>query len=902
MMNKSKSIKEIYNEVKDFDLVITNDAPLATALNKSVEIPRLGLLAMTPRQLAVKFGVLNYDRMYSKSELILEVTRQTGKSLKLVHQSIEKIIEIWNHTGLLESCELFLGSEKQFLKYLIEMKTVEYAMENFDFTFYESANIAVAGLELFNELDKMVIPKNNIFPIYIDLMSEKELNIDKTFLFNSSSDLINSVASIIDNKNQNDTAIIFNTDSELKNIFIAAFNQKGIDLEMKSLLRDDISTGIFLSIIESSFNLYDQTLKDMFFLEPLFGINIDRKFSNFNFSGYINSNKIINEKKDKGIKTLKNVYDILSGIEEVTFTQLYDKIELHSDKKFNPLLRKVIDLAGLGSVKVSPEGFNILKYFILNIDVETGRNKEGVLFVNAGNSAFVDRRITIFIGMDDSWTKLNADKSYVDKTEEEKKNLEKFQILLSQGEEKMYIALNVKKNQSVIPCYYFNMLSDNEIKKFEDKYFNPVFAEKVTLGKRKFEKVNHDLKTKEIKLLSDISQSALNSFSLCPKNYSYGKLIKEKEEKSYFLKGTLLHCYAEFYFNHSEYCREKFESILELLLKEYSGFINEINADSEKTSFRIGMKAIMDFLDSGVFEYEIDTHSKAVKKESNFLFNVTGLQKKYLNTEQWLKKILSCINGKIDLTSGQNIIDYKSGKTAKTVKNLINEFKKELLSKENAADVNYQTIAYLSGKREDNPDEKIYFTYLYILANYSDYIKGSIDQSKSVVTVTYIPETFKRYIISKEFYNGFDPVLTSKFLYEEYKKLLLEKFDDINFYNKDSISEKLEDCIRDLLLEEKGYVYKDFKKQKENTFREKIIQPVIKCLFEARTGSVNYPNIYKDDADEFIEFAKATISEINEYLQSDFPNKPVNDLRKVCSKCDYLNICIGNKLLTSDES
>ncbi|MBK8984082.1 MAG: hypothetical protein IPM38_17640 [Ignavibacteria bacterium] len=203
-MNKSKSISEIYDEVKDFDLVITSDAPLATALNRNVDMPRLGLLAMTPRQLALKYGTLYFDKLYSKSELIIEITKHSHKSLKYVHQSIEKIIEIWNHTGLLESCELFLTQEKDFLKYLEKYKTVEYAMENFDERFYGDIKITVAGYELFNELDKQVLPKIKTFPYRVNLMKDKELKLNRTYLFNSTKDLINSVTTLVTPENQND--------------------------------------------------------------------------------------------------------------------------------------------------------------------------------------------------------------------------------------------------------------------------------------------------------------------------------------------------------------------------------------------------------------------------------------------------------------------------------------------------------------------------------------------------------------------------------------------------------------------------------------------------------------------------------------------------------------------------
>ena len=48
----AKTIDELYSEVRDYDLVLCNDAPLALALNNRVDRARLGTFAYTARQYA----------------------------------------------------------------------------------------------------------------------------------------------------------------------------------------------------------------------------------------------------------------------------------------------------------------------------------------------------------------------------------------------------------------------------------------------------------------------------------------------------------------------------------------------------------------------------------------------------------------------------------------------------------------------------------------------------------------------------------------------------------------------------------------------------------------------------------------------------------------------------------
>lgn len=55
-MRAVKSIDELYDEVKDYGLVITNDIALETALNARIDQPCIGVLAMTPRHIVQQLG------------------------------------------------------------------------------------------------------------------------------------------------------------------------------------------------------------------------------------------------------------------------------------------------------------------------------------------------------------------------------------------------------------------------------------------------------------------------------------------------------------------------------------------------------------------------------------------------------------------------------------------------------------------------------------------------------------------------------------------------------------------------------------------------------------------------------------------------------------------------------
>ena len=78
-MDLAKSIDELYDEVKDFDLVICNDAPLALALNNRLDRPIVGTFATTPRRIAqgMALDILGRSTL-SDIEVVRRVSDETG--------------------------------------------------------------------------------------------------------------------------------------------------------------------------------------------------------------------------------------------------------------------------------------------------------------------------------------------------------------------------------------------------------------------------------------------------------------------------------------------------------------------------------------------------------------------------------------------------------------------------------------------------------------------------------------------------------------------------------------------------------------------------------------------------------------------------------------------------------
>ena len=92
-MRKVKSLESLYEEVKDYDKVLTADAALADALNRRLDRPVKGVFASTPGRLA------STGDEASRREVFLKVVEETSYSWKQVSYGLDKIFEAWKHTG-----------------------------------------------------------------------------------------------------------------------------------------------------------------------------------------------------------------------------------------------------------------------------------------------------------------------------------------------------------------------------------------------------------------------------------------------------------------------------------------------------------------------------------------------------------------------------------------------------------------------------------------------------------------------------------------------------------------------------------------------------------------------------------------------------------------------------------
>lgn len=875
MIRKAKTIEELYQEVKDYDLVITNDAPLNTALNKSIKKAHLGPFALTSKLIGTKYSNYLFEEDQLKlPQVVLKVQKKFNINLKESLFYLRNIFNIWQNIGVLEECKKYVSNhEKAIIEYLKELPSYQLSMEKMDLSFLEKNNIAVIGEELFTSLDKKVLTKDyDSIPIFKD----EEHKLDTIYIFDSQKDIIDRIISMINTENQNGIAIVLNVESEYLSLIKARLINNNIDLNEKIFIFQDFRTREYLTIIESFFSLHNIHTKELIPIGTIFNINIDSKLENTLFSEI--------SKIDSDAKELLRILNLLKTKTFGELVKELEKYDLSLPYKFTEVL---YDLE-LFDEKIDHNKVLDLKYFIENLDQEIETSKKGVLLIDAKNSTYINREVIFYIGMDHTWVK-NIDKQkFIDSKKELEKNIKSFEILIQQGKERFFFIPRFNQGNEVIPPYYFNFIFKTNI----EKYSNDIFEIKEI--KNNFEKKvftrTPETKCADIKEIDLISNSTLGKFTQCPKKYSYSRLVSGPS-KDFFLKGELVHAFAQFYVNYKEFVIEKdLEEFVDIIMNELKLLSNPLQNEILKTEIRLACISVIEFIDSIDIDESLNfqsTDKVSKKNEENVFSKHYNLPLEKVNAELEFKDLDLQLKGIIDLAVNNNlIVDYKTGKKKTPIDIIRKSNIKEIITK-----CDFQPLVYLSVFRKITPNKDIDFWYNFPMINtYEKIMKKDLEEN--TVKVHYISQSFKNFIQSDKFKEHFRELLGKD------AKNIFEQYDSIHFFKDIDLTKELEN--KEEFIKKYSQNFIDFHLNKGLENKKKIIEHVSKLFnyiigfkFGEKIGANGQKEafFFKEDLDDFELFVKENIEKMNKYYKDRFPYIPIEN-ENTCNECDFKKMCL----------
>jgi len=845
-VERTLSVEEIFEKVKDYDLVFTAEASLKDALNTRLEEPILGHFATTP-MIYVLSNYQNQDLVKERG-LFLEVVEETGLSWKQTSYLLENIIQCWLETGELESILQHEKFDNQATRQVIQaIRNTENVYSKMqDFQVDSEKDVAVVNPHQFNGLDKQVVPDDaDEFSVFTDEKKE----VPEFKFYNSTTEIIRAVQENITEENCQDVAIVTNPESIYGSLVESALRSEGIPFMAQKGFSESEKLRTCLRLIRLA--LSERVLvKDCQPVLKKIGRNISVEFNNDYLDG-------VGDNEVEDFKTL------LQEVQDSTFREAVELFEDELGEDCSELENNLEEL-GILDEKVTDENLSRLEYYLDTYDIESEKTSKGVLLASAKSSAYVDRPIVFYLGMDSSWTSSILDKPWINQEKQEDSNLKDFKTLIQNGEQQHFLVQEKQLNEEITPCLYFNELTDQTIESFSDlKKEENQHTSILPSQKQGFEKEEYDVEKEEVET---ISQSSLNKLAYCPKDYFFSKLT-ESADQEYFRKGTMFHDFAEFYVNHPETVEEEGEEkFIEMMVEEMSSIVDDLQLDILRTEFEVGIKNIKQFIDRTGFESRRDLNGFTDRDDSNFFAEQFDKELEENITEAWFENPDLGVKGKADLVVSENsIVDYKSG-SRKTASSLVRKSNLELIDRK----PNFQSMLYLAQLRAANPGEKLEFTFFHFLDNLDDEMSGGGELDDNIVTISYFPSQFNEALTHEDIRD---------YLYSAKKRRRL--IDNLGETGYSSVMEDLKiemeaQYDKDLALEKHLEEFIDLcrahvvigrgdGKLTENQL-EKGCKSVLKQLVYFRKE-----NYFKEDLDAFQEFLQEELDNLSQFQLDGFP-------------------------------
>ena len=892
LMKRAKTIDELYDEVKDYDLVIVNDISLCTALNARVKRPMLGQLCMTARNIARMLAIESIGAsLINDMELIRAVSEDSGiHDLRFVHGEIQNIREMLRYTA---EPQKFLHSRRSMKVYesFSRMPTLEQVMTGFDSKdslFYSRMRkVAVIGPELFDNLDKNMNPYDAIDFIEIDPFSEDDFQIEKIYEIGNDRQIAENVVDLIDHSKATEYAIVLCTDSPIVDAVKSALYRHKIPFVNKIHARDIPQIRDYLEFIEKSLDydvLRGRHVREIF---SYFGGKILQTDDNYLLSRIPDSHI-----DSRGIE----LRDAMQDVRSITYDGLAELLMPDGSKSSVDM---ILDQMGIGNERISDDGYATILYLVDNIDFNHDEEAEeyerrGVLIADCMNSTYIDRPVVFYLGMGRDWNLDVSGKRYLEPGDVIDRNAMRTEILLQQGDVRMYFVNATKDGRRAEPSLVFNAIAglmgeSKEILTFDDLLLNGEVVEsrRWTEGSNKgLAERGEPLADADERYMEPFSPTSFNLFMTCPKSFVLNNLIGQ-DDKDALILGSLIHDFAELYVTHPDFVEVKGIEYFQKIIEEcYSGLSSPSLRDIDADRVHMEILGLKGFLDKNGIK--ASNLNKQLKKGSNHLMEIENLimSDEICETEHVSEH--HPIKGKFDLYWNGKVIDYKTGLNARTASELIKCITHQGKLKEKEF-LDFQPIFYLILAR-DMLDSTLEFSQFYPMENVCEWVKGGYDYNRNLHTVRIVDGTVDGYIRATVLACAIEN-LGRELTDDEYSSLA-EAVLAIQ-QEKDPILWRNNNDIRDAVSFELHLESKNGNPVVRKYIEMKVMDAKNRGLF-ASQESVTIP---METLDQFLSSIEEKHREMSAGSNSKFIREPLKD----CKYCEYRAMCTRSIISSEEE-
>ena len=892
----AKSIDQLFEEVKDYDLVMCNDAPLALALNNRLETPRVGTFAITPRQLATDLAIdILKTPIMSDIEVVRKLSRYSKEPIRFVHGEVENFKTIRRYA---KNVKQYLRGKKSKDLYedYVTLPTLEKVMDQIEGMtdpFFTGKRIAVIGSELYDELDKNLNPRPGTFDIidlFVNDWDYDGYRIPEFRELYNDHQMAENAVEMITKENMGDVAIVFDVNGKIADAVRSELYRRGLSFKNDLSIRDLNKIRDFIEFISRSLDYNISKVSQVRELLQSYGGSLYAKYDQYLISNF----------KGKVDKRTSELMDIMENIRDYTFGEVCERIE---DKDITQV-RMLLSQLEITDTKVNAKDTADMIYSVNNFELKhnvqiPNTEKEGVLLVDCNKSVYIDRPVVIYLGLGPEWERDLSDLNLIDYRMKDKivdDNVVKFQILLQQGTSRTYICNSTKNGKKAKPCIYFEaaeglrdrIYMENEGKnkkkvfeKFSDLStcvpgpwygYNKPGAEKV--GFVPLSEANKDYL---------FSATSYGSFVTCPRQFMLSWLVRTPDE-SYTEIGIGLHQYTEFRSCYPEKVRELGQDFFVRYINEKCApLLTPELRELRESKIRSAINEIDTLIGSRGLDKDVNIVAKHRTHENDFFKMIGEEGKGPENNEIVLLDSERFMHGVLDIIKDGVVYDLKTGgaKNPKKIKDPMD------LEAESEYGKDLQCLFYLSLMLNEGYDDPS-FSFFSSSANEKNDLLGiPRDPDAPFVNIKLISD--KENCLR----TFFPPILDAKGPnYKKYKPVCDTIMDSVVNYGFDRVLEE-KDAVCTMLMNIAGI--NDVPSNRTNAG---TIYNVIADILSPYYVSDNTIYVTMDEIKEFREGVMNAHEQFEKYYFTEFP---ADDPKMKCKNCKFRDMCIPVEGGDSDE-
>lgn len=903
-MEAVKTIDALYEEIRGYDIVLCNDAPLTTALNNRVDKPMLGFFAITPRQLAASMSVeLTGESIIDDIRLVKKVSDDTGYGLRYVHGEIQNFMTAVRYTS-----EPRMGRKsKRVWEAYNQYNTLDRLMRSIGPAareYFRDKKVAVIGLDLFDELDKQMLPETFDEIDIIDY--REEYSIPSVRILGNDRQIAECAADLAKRCGPTDVAIVMDTGGPMADAVKSALYREKLPFINSLNVRDLSTVRNFLEFVQLALSFETIRVRDVRELISAYGGRIYGKYDKYYLSRF----------KDTGIKRSERTDELLgimASVSEKTFGDVCTHCVPSVDR---PSVTMLLDQMDCREEQVTQDILDDLVYAVNCISSLThneqisDEEKKGVLLVDCKNSVYIDRPVIVYTGMCSEWeTDLSA-LDYIDpkkRPDIEDMNVLRFKALIQQGSVRFYLVNATKGGDEAVPCKYFDACirrkyydwEEQELTEEEKRLSEPIscftqVAGEVVRGPWRIKKEDRSARNGE-EFLEDerppevFSNSSYMKFIECPRQYMLSKLAGTPDN-TYTHTGNRIHEYAEFRISYPDIAKENGPDYYADMIADECAPLNSPDLEEvERSKILAAVRAIDMFVESlGVDPGEMVMRS-AEKKEPNMFLAHHGLERTSEHSELSLTYRDDALHGIIDLLWDGIAYDFKTGapNTASELSSKYDIFgiggDKKLSEHKDAQAITYLTL--LEGCEREN---RRTFELFYAQQMYRQMLGGQVPDISQCVRKVILAETYEDVL------RDHCPLILSAGRYTKYSRL-----DRMTFYNEcasrwgsdpSEWPKEIDDDTAASVARATGIEGKTKIGKGNMDDTRGAIKAMIKVLgrpFILSDTDQSAVVTVRATLEKFKAKVKEDIARMHSYYHGEFPAIPIIQ----CSICDYRGMC-----------